>query len=119
MPKSKLPLGLDQVLKASKRRCVDVDVPRLGGSVRLREPSAADVARIEETAADASDFRQGAELLALCWVGEDNQRLFVGDEGIAALEEMPVEVLVVLVPKATALCGLSTTAIEGAVKNSD
>lgn len=119
MSKKAAVLSRDAVLTASARRkTVDVAVPRLGGAVRLRELTTAEMFAYRESTKDMGNDQSALHLLTLCWIDESGARLFDGEGAVESLGAIPVEVLNALSGPLLAVNGLGEDAVEAAEKNS-
>jgi hypothetical protein len=109
-------LTRDQILAAQDLKTEDVPVPEWGGTVRLREMSAADIqdwldGKSGDAGADAM-----ASLLAASIVGEDGARLFAMAD-FAALKAKNGNVLRRLFDVAKRLNGIAPGQAEDLEKN--
>lgn len=88
-------LNKDQVLAAvtANRKAKDVHVERLGGTVRIREMSTAEMLDFRKRTREMEDEESGMFLVSLCWVDEDGARMFDGDNALEEMGALPVEVL--------------------------
>lgn len=102
---------------AANRKTVDVESDRLGGSVRLRELTTAEMFAFRRETKEVDGEESGLHLLAKCWVDESGERCFDGNEGLDALGSMPVEVLNELVDAVLEVNGIGEQAAEAAEKN--
>lgn len=113
-------LGREALARAIKYALVDV--PELGGEVRLRSLSSARIAEMGDLFVGADQkntgqmFNIGARLLVECWVDEDGALVLTADDIPAVLEFTP-GVLNKLAGKLMDLNGLGDNAIENAKKN--
>lgn len=120
-------LGNRSVLENVVRKTLDVDIPELDASFRLREMSGTERDKFEVAA-----FKEGADgkrsidplylrarLVALCLVGDDGVRLYADDEIHQLSDAVPSSVLGRLFEAAQKLNGLDATALETAGKNSE
>lgn len=120
-------------LLASTFRHVDVPIEGVG-TFRLRELSGAERDKFEVaifnevtelvdgkpvTRRKLNQLHLRANLVALCLVGEDNQRLFADDEVAQLSEGVTTAVLGELFLEAQKLNGLDGEAVEAAAKNSN
>lgn len=111
-------LTRESALAAAKRRRVqEVEVERLGGTARIRELSTREMMDFRAAMKDSDSDEAGIALLALCWVGEDDQPLFPGKEGLDALGEFPTAVLNELSGAVVEVNGIKTESVEAAEKN--
>lgn len=92
--KQKPVLGRDAILAAAKnRKTRDVEIERLGGSIRIREMSTAEMMAYRKEVAEMDNAEAGMHLVARCWVDEDGALLFSGESALADLGSLPMEVL--------------------------
>ena len=109
-------LTKEAILAAKDLRCVDVDVPEWGGSVRLRPMNGADRERLQGYAKnDLNKF--AVRLLSECVVSEDGQKVFT-HEDIDSLLSKNGAVIDRLALKCMELNGLAADSVEKAEKNS-
>lgn len=111
-------LTREAALAAAKRRKVrDVQVERLGGVARLRELSTREMMAFRKEYAGKDNEEAGMALLALCWVGEDDEPLFSGESGLEALGDFPTAVLNELSEAVVEVNGIAAGSVEAAEKN--
>lgn len=120
-------LGNRSVLENVVRKTLDVDIPELDASFRLREMSGTERDKFEVAAfKERADGKRSidplylrARLVALCLVGDDGVRLYADDEIHQLSDAVPSSVLGPLFEAAQKLNGLDATALETAGKNSE
>src|SRR5262249_42020833 len=96
-----------------RRRRVDVDVPELECTIRLRELSYGQIVQMKEGDAD-DQIKQ----LALMIVDGDDNIVFTTEADLANLAHLPASAMNRILPEAHKLNGTSKEAIEAAAKNS-
>lgn len=109
-------LTREQILAAAKatRKVSEIEVERLGGSVRLRELTTAEMFDFRKATKKKDDEEAGLYLLAACWVDEDDRPLFAGDDGFTALGSLPLGILEDLTTVVLEVNGLGQKAVEEA-----
>lgn len=111
-------LSKEQILASSaKRKTEDVDIERLGGAVRLRELSSAEMFAFRRETKDVPDEESALHLVARCWVDGEGNRVFDGEGAIEAISSIPVRVLNELTQAVLSVNGLGSEAVEVAEKN--
>jgi hypothetical protein len=108
------------------RKTVELEVPEMGGSIRLREMSGTERDQFEVAA-----FREGADgkqkvdpmflrarLVASCLVDDKDNRLYRADEIEQLSNDLPAGILARLFEAAQKLNGVDSKAVENAEKNS-
>lgn len=84
----------------------DLDVPELGGTVRLRELTTGEVEAIRAASKGGDvDMQQGSRLLAYAIVDGDGKRI-LGDEDVDVLKGLPLAVTQRLLRSLNKLNGL-------------
>ena len=120
-------LSKDQILKADRKKTVDVPVKEWGGEVRLQELSASDrdlwenesfVLNAEGTGAKFNPKHARARLVVRCLVDENGKRMFSDDEvaAIGSLSASSVQRLFNAARKLNAISNEDMKSLEG---NSD
>jgi hypothetical protein len=113
-------------LSSLSRRTIEVDLPEVGGSVRLREMNGLERDQFEVTAfREKGDGKTRidpmflrARLVARCLVDENDNRLY-GDDEIEQLNvDLPASVLAKIFDAAQKLNGVEPGAIDAAKKDS-
>lgn len=100
-------LTKDQLLRGTDRRTIEVDVPELGGHLRLRAPSAAAALRARElySKKDASESDLMRVMVAALCVDEKNEPLFTEDEAGKLLDAVSPATMGLLSEKFAELSG--------------
>lgn len=99
---------------AKKRKVKDVPVERLGGVARIRELSAGEMMDFRDACKDDNDQTASMRLLALCWVGEDDQPLFSDESCVADFRGFAIETVNELVKVVAEVNGIDAKAAEAA-----
>lgn len=94
---------------AAKRKTVTVELPELGVSVILKELSAGQIRSIEKDI---------VQQLAMSIVDEAGERIYVSEDDIRALAEMPIHSANILAEHFMELNGVGQDAADAALKNS-
>jgi hypothetical protein len=114
-------------LRAIKPRTVDVEVPELGGSIRLRRLSsrefgelaeAEEAAKVDGKASPAAGIALLGDVVARTWIDEQGVQVVTDDEGRAAIMEWPLDVLERANKAVGAISGRSENPVKDAEKNS-
>lgn len=120
-------LTKEQILKADRKKSIDVPVKEWGGDVRLQEMAASDrdqwenesyVLNAEGTAAKFNPKHARARLVVRCLVDENGKRMFSDDE-VAAIGSLSASSVQRLFNAARKLNAISTEDIKELEKNSD
>lgn len=114
-------LSREQILAATDRKTIEVEVPEWGGSVRLMAPTAAARDRFEQWCVDRKGRPGGlegmrAQLVTMTAVDDAGLPLFT-EADLAALSAKNADALDRIVDKARELAGLAAGSVEAAVKN--
>lgn len=107
---------------AKRRKTSDVEIEGVG-TVRLRALSAGDAQRFQAEVKKAKEEGRDPEdlafpLIALSWIGEDGQLWMPESEGIAFARSLDPDAYNAIAKAVLVLNGLSTEAVEEAVKTS-
>lgn len=118
-------LGNRATLKNIQRKTVDVEVPELDASFRLREMSGTERDRFEAAAFKEEGGKRTidplylrARLVALCLIDESGERMYSDAEITTLSDDLPASILGTLFTAAQKLNGLDAQAVEDAGKNS-
>ena len=117
-------LSKDQILKADRKKTVDVEVKEWGGTVRLQELSASDrdlwenesfVLNAEGTGAKFNPKHARARLVVRCLVDDKGRRMFSDDEvaAIGSLSASSVQRLFNAARKLNAISNEDMKELEG------
>lgn len=117
-------LSKEEILKRRPREHHVVEVPELGGSIRLRALTTSERSRFEASlqTKGKSDpkktVRVRERLIALSVVGEDGELLF-SDDDHDAIAEQPAKAMERIFNKIQEINGFSSTDVEELEKNSE
>lgn len=115
--------GRDKILAAAASlKTIEVDVPRLGGKVRLREMGAYEKGLLEDLLnGEPADSRlpNARAFYIMCSVVDDEGNLLFGKADLPALNRLPGLDASILCDKITELSLIGSKAIEDAAKNSE
>lgn len=111
-------LSKEQILGAARKDFKDVDVPELGGTVRVRGLSAAEFIEYEQAIRDEDFANLRARLVANAAVDENGKPLFTAAD-VRALGEKPAKPIDRLFRAIITLTGFTDDAVEEAEKNSE
>jgi len=100
-------------LRRPRLKHEDVEVPELGGTVRLRELTTGEVEQARG-AKEIDEFARAAQLLGNSIIDEQGARLLADDEVMEVMRGLPVSVVERLMKTLNCLNG---TAAEVAAKN--
>lgn len=101
-----------ELVASFRRKTIEVEVPGYEGVFKLRQLA---TGAIDSAKTDAS---RGEELCKSL-VDDDGNLIFDSTEGIAILNEMPLELGLKLLEAHFKLNGMTTKAVEGTIKNSE
>ena len=117
-------LSRDQLLKPMGPRFQDVDIPELGGMVRVQSMTAAERGRFEAFFQNAKNAKTRAErlsqarerLVVACCVDEQGNKLFTPEDCVI-LAKQDVTILERICKVAQELCAIADEDLEELTKN--
>ena len=99
-------LTKEQALKVERRKFRDLDVPELGGTLRVASISAGCGLRAKELDGSAAEQRlTSLAMFESCIVDENGRPMFSAEEAAAFLESISVETLSLILSAITELSG--------------
>lgn len=107
------PLTREQLLAATTRPVVSVEAPMLGGTVCMRQLSAAEALQVYS---DADQAKSAQQLLALTLCDEAGNRFFSLEDAAALYAAHPFAALQPLVDQALRINGMTKEAADDARK---